>query len=69
MNAVERVEERLKNAMDGLLREFEADETEPVDCEFIIHIGSQGLVDISGGELKAPSTPASTAEPKVVKRK
>ena len=82
MNAVERVQERLQRAMEGLLREFAADGTELVDCEFIVHVGSQGLIDVSGGELKSaadplvgtpldewPSSEGLPEKPKVTKKK
>ena len=38
MDAQDRVKERLHRAMEGLLREFEADGTQPVDCEFMVTI-------------------------------
>lgn len=46
MDAQERVRERLQRAMEGLLREFEADGTQPVDCEFMVTIYG-GIVGIS----------------------
>ena len=73
MNAAERVGERLKNAMDGLLREFAADGTEPLGCTFLVQINDGVATVQASGSMVVPGMIVNYDEPetptKVVKRK
>jgi hypothetical protein len=48
MEPTDRVKERLQRAMEGLMREFEADGTQPVDCAFyVVMIGGRFDIGIT----------------------